>query len=235
MKLTVIAEGHTKEDRRKLEWGLSFLINDSILFDAFGHAGVFSRNLIKTRTDIKKIKSIIISHCHWDHISGIETVLKKKGHPVVYLPEKNSSISKIAGKYGAEVVTAGKPFKTEEFLLTGPMVSSLKNTVFMEQAAVFNSRFGSVLVAGCSHPGIVKMVKRAQKLSGRRIYAVTGGLHLKDTAEAQVDKIVNDLKAAGVTKVIAGHCTGEYAEAQFKKAFKRGFKKLEEKKKYNIV
>ncbi|MBN2755368.1 MAG: MBL fold metallo-hydrolase [Candidatus Goldbacteria bacterium] len=228
MKIKVIAEASTPAQRAREEWGLSLLINGNTLFDAFGQSRVFSKNIIKYEVDRKKIGRIIISHCHWDHIAGMEHVLFAGGNPMVYLPEKEWRLEELLNRYSVRYTVAGKKSTAEDgFILTGALKGRLGNDTITEQGAIFKGRKGLVLVAGCSHPGIVKMVKLAEKAAGNKIYAVVGGLHLKDSLIDEIAKTAKGLKALGVKRVIAGHCTGAAACDIIKKEFKTDFKKLE--------
>jgi len=227
MKIKVIAEASTPAQRAREEWGLSFLINDTVIFDVFGDKAVFRKNIKKYKVNLKQIKNIIISHLHWDHIAGLEHVLFAGGNPMVYLPEKEWRLEEILKRYSAPYAVAGNNSVSENgFILTGVIKGKLEKETVMEQGAVFKCVKGYVLVTGCSHPGIVKMVKTAEKKSGKKIYAVVGGLHLKDSSDDDIMKTALELKETGVKKVIAGHCTGARACGILKKTFKTGFTKL---------
>ena len=78
---------------------------------------------------------------------------------------------------------------------------------------------GIVLVVGCSHPGIDKIVEAAASID-RRIHLIVGGLHLVVAKDEEIDKIVSILNDKwGVEYIAPGHCTGEPAFAALKRAF----------------
>jgi 7,8-dihydropterin-6-yl-methyl-4-(beta-D-ribofuranosyl)aminobenzene 5'-phosphate synthase len=78
---------------------------------------------------------------------------------------------------------------------------------------------GVVLVVGCSHPGIDKIVESASAIN-KHIHLIVGGLHLVITKDPEIEKIVSGLHdTAKVDYVAPGHCTGEPAFAALKKAF----------------
>ena len=78
---------------------------------------------------------------------------------------------------------------------------------------------GMVLVVGCSHPGIDKIVQAAAAINPR-IHLVAGGLHQVVASDADIDKVVAALRDTYKIEYIApGHCTGEPAFAAIKKAF----------------
>jgi 7,8-dihydropterin-6-yl-methyl-4-(beta-D-ribofuranosyl)aminobenzene 5'-phosphate synthase len=78
---------------------------------------------------------------------------------------------------------------------------------------------GLVLVVGCSHPGIDKVVQTAATIDPH-IHIITGGFHLVVASDPDIDKIVSGLRDTYKVEYVApGHCTGEPAFAALKKAF----------------
>lgn len=78
---------------------------------------------------------------------------------------------------------------------------------------------GMVLVAGCSHPGIDKIVEAASTIDPR-IHLIVGGFHLVVASDVDIQKIVTALHDTfSVQYVAPGHCTGEPAFMALKKAF----------------
>ncbi len=75
-------------------------------------------------------------------------------------------------------------------------------------AALVRGR-GAVLVSGCSHSGIVNMLKRVSELyPGEPVEGVVGGLHLTGAPEEKMEKTLKGLREATPKWVAAGHCTG---------------------------
>ena len=94
-----------------------------------------------------------------------------------------------------------------------------------EQAlvAVVEGR-GLVVIGGCSHPGIVNMVKYAQKLTGiQPISLVLGGFHLTPHGDAMIQDTIEGLKEINPELIIAGHCTGFRALTKLAAAFPDNF------------
>jgi 7,8-dihydropterin-6-yl-methyl-4-(beta-D-ribofuranosyl)aminobenzene 5'-phosphate synthase len=78
---------------------------------------------------------------------------------------------------------------------------------------------GMVLVVGCSHPGIDKIVEAASTIDPR-IHLIVGGFHLVVASDADIQKIVTALHDTFHVQYVApGHCTGEPAFTALKKAF----------------
>jgi len=78
---------------------------------------------------------------------------------------------------------------------------------------------GMVLVVGCSHPGIDKIVETASTIDPR-IYLIVGGFHLVVASDTDIQKIATTLHDRfNVQYVAPGHCTGEPAFTALKKSF----------------
>jgi len=78
---------------------------------------------------------------------------------------------------------------------------------------------GTVIVVGCSHPGIDKIVEAAAKINPR-INLVAGGFHLVVAKDDEIEKIATTLRDTyKVGYVAPGHCTGEPTFAALRKAF----------------
>ena len=66
---------------------------------------------------------------------------------------------------------------------------------------------GLVILAGCSHAGIVNIMMQARRMTGvEKIHAVIGGFHLRVAGDEQLSKTIDELSKADA--VSAGHCTG---------------------------
>ncbi|HTC50294.1 MAG TPA: hypothetical protein VK722_23435 [Candidatus Aquilonibacter sp.] len=79
---------------------------------------------------------------------------------------------------------------------------------------------GIVLVVGCSHPGIDKIVAAASTINPR-VHLIVGGFHLVTASNSDIDRIVTALHDHFKVDYIApGHCTGEPAAfTALRKAF----------------
>jgi 7,8-dihydropterin-6-yl-methyl-4-(beta-D-ribofuranosyl)aminobenzene 5'-phosphate synthase len=84
-----------------------------------------------------------------------------------------------------------------------------------------------VVVSGCSHAGIVSIVKRSMQVTGSdRIKAVVGGYHLIDAKRERIEQTVKNLEDLRVEKIYTGHCTGIKAECSLLSEFGVNFEKL---------
>jgi 7,8-dihydropterin-6-yl-methyl-4-(beta-D-ribofuranosyl)aminobenzene 5'-phosphate synthase len=83
--------------------------------------------------------------------------------------------------------------------------------VLDDQALVANVRGrGLVVISGCSHSGIVNILRYAKKLTGEdRIHAVIGGFHLSGPLfEPIIGPTCDALAAFAPDYLVPSHCTG---------------------------
>ncbi|HEX6827438.1 MAG TPA: MBL fold metallo-hydrolase, partial [Burkholderiales bacterium] len=78
---------------------------------------------------------------------------------------------------------------------------------------------GMVIVVGCSHPGIDKVVEAAAAIN-KNILLIAGGFHLVAAKDPDIEKITGLLRDTyHVAYVAPGHCTGEPTFAALQKSF----------------
>ena len=88
-----------------------------------------------------------------------------------------------------------------------------------ELSLAVNTPDGIVLVVGCAHPGIEKIVEAATAINPR-IRLIAGGFHLVVAPDEVIAKAVAALKDTfKVENIAPGHCTGEPTFAALKQAY----------------
>ena len=88
-------------------------------------------------------------------------------------------------------------------------------TVIDDQALVISVRGrGLVVITGCSHAGVVNIIRHAMRLTGvSRLLAVIGGFHLSGPAfEPVIEPTVAALTELAPEVIAPGHCTGWRAQ-----------------------
>jgi 7,8-dihydropterin-6-yl-methyl-4-(beta-D-ribofuranosyl)aminobenzene 5'-phosphate synthase len=100
------------------------------------------------------------------------------------------------------------------------LVSDKPGTLELRELSLaINTPEGMVIVVGCSHPGIDKIVAAAAAINPR-IHVIAGGFHLVAASDADIEKIVTALHDTFKVEYVApGHCTGEPAFTALKKAY----------------
>jgi 7,8-dihydropterin-6-yl-methyl-4-(beta-D-ribofuranosyl)aminobenzene 5'-phosphate synthase len=131
-----------------------------------------------------------------------------------------------------EDLTFGKLYDTGHFVLVNQLtevspgiflvrtVSQKTGTLELPELTLAIKRSnGLLLVDGCSHAGIEAILEAASAVDPRT-EVVFGGLHLVTTPVAEIDALVENLKAKWkVQRIAPGHCTGEPAFARLRKAY----------------
>ena len=236
MKIKLIADGWKEEERKIERWGISFLLGEDILFDTFGDEKIFFSNIEKFKIDISKVKKIIISHDHWDHIAGLWRIIEKNKNIIVYIC-KNSRVEfkKKIYSYGVGVIEIEKVQKIgENIYTTGQMRCFSDKEEIFEQSIVIKGKEGITVLTGCAHPGINVIADFVRQKFVEKIYMVAGGFHLRHKNKEEIEKIASYLKLSGIEKVVPLHCTGEKGKEIFKEIFKTQFISLKEGDELNV-
>ncbi len=90
----------------------------------------------------------------------------------------------------------------------------------MELSLAIDTPDGIVLVVGCSHPTIEKIVEAAKAVIDKPVHLVIGGTHLLPAKDEEIQRIATALHDNWKVAWIApAHCTGEPAFAILKQTF----------------
>jgi len=219
LKFTILYDNYLYKEGTKPDWGFSCLIEGTektILFDTGTNPEILMHNVDQLEVDLEEVEQIVISHNHHDHTGGLNAVLEKNHEVSVYLPVsfpyefvRNVETSK------AEVISVDEPVEIcQNVYSTGEMGDQIK-----EQSLILNTNKGLIIVTGCSHQGIVAILKKAKELFDRPIHLVFGGFHLGAKSKTELEEIIRNFKEIGVEKCGATHCTGDEAIGMFKEAF----------------
>ncbi len=225
--LTVLYDNYPFQAGCDTDWGFSALIeglDKTILFDTGTKGDILLRNLETLKIDLDRVDLIVISHGHEDHTGGLAAVLKKKPGLPVYAPASFVTPALEAAVQGAggRIVAVKEPLT----LFPGAMVTGELGETIREQALVLDCPRGAVVLTGCAHPGIVRMLEKAKEIRKTDLRAVLGGFHLLQTAPLDVAKIISRFKELGVRSVGASHCTGDAAIEMFRKSYGPDFVEL---------
>lgn len=221
--ITILYDNYVFGEGLKTDWGFSCIIEGTektILFDTGTKSDILFHNINKLKVDPEGVELVAISHNHGDHTGGLFSFLKENNEVIVYLPVSfPDEFFRRVEKVGAKAVAVDKPVEIgKDVSLTGEMGGRIK-----EQSLILNTNRGLVVITGCAHPGIVKIVKKAKEILDKKIYLVFGGFHLLEKSEGEVKEIIDQFKDLGVLKVGATHCTGDRAIELFKEAYGKNF------------
>jgi len=219
LRFTILYDNYLHQEKTMADWGFSCLIEGTektILFDTGTDPRILMNNVGVLDVDLKKVNQIVISHDHNDHTGGLSAVLERNSDVTVYFPISfPQDFGTRVRALNAAAQTVDKPVEIcRNVYLTGQMGDEIK-----EQSLIIDSPKGLIIVTGCSHQGIVNVLRRAKEILDKPICLVFGGFHLGDKPEAEVQGIIAAFKELKVEKCGATHCTGDRPIAMFKKAF----------------
>ena len=173
------------------EPGVSYLIRAddvTILFDLglnrYGeHPSPLLRNMERLGVDFDDIDMIVISHAHPDHIGGSRNM--KDG---VFSPSAGYvNLHQMPAYLPAPLVNpSATPIVVEEPTVLAPGVVSMgpipRQLFFLgwtpeQSLAIHVEGKGIVLVVGCGHPTLERIIARKEMLFDAPLYGLIGGLH----------------------------------------------------------
>lgn len=175
----------------KGEPGVSYLIRageTTILFDVgFNpralHPSPLLRNMDRLGVDPAELDMIVISHAHVDHLGGMapaqEGRFAPSAEPVdlggipAYTPQPLQNPS-------AETIVVKRPQRLAPGVATlGPIPRQLFFLGWTpeQSLAVHVAGKGIVLIIGCGHPTLQRIIDRAEMVFDAPLYGVVGGLH----------------------------------------------------------
>jgi len=173
-------------------WGFSCLIDGDILFDTGNEYGILGRNMDLMGIDPADVRTVVISHDHWDHAGGL-AVLEEMGESTVIVPRHASTrlIREISSHGNVQIVKVGENHRIKEGIrVLGNLGGDIDEIVVLVDGGM-----GAVIITGCAHPGLDRIIERASLES--RVKGVVGGFHGFDRLGALKDM---DL-------IVPCHCT----------------------------
>jgi len=190
LSIMPLVNWHSDNINLLTELGVSYLIKtdkNTILFDLGQNTlnqspSPLLHNMRKLNTHLSDIDTIFISHNHFDHVGGsqwsklnsfsIDTTQVNLEGKKVFTPMPMTYPN-------LTVSHTPTPLKLVDAVAT---TGTIPRKLFMgwidEQALAINLEGkGIVLVVGCGHQTLAKIIKRAQDIFKQPIYGVVGDLH----------------------------------------------------------
>ncbi|MBN2317213.1 MAG: MBL fold metallo-hydrolase [Sedimentisphaerales bacterium] len=174
-------------------WGFSCLLDHTqrILFDTGDDGRKLINNFGKASIDPSTVNKVVLSHNHWDHIDGLKGFQKFNSEAEVIHPDGFSAPTEISPGIFSTGALGGNP---------------------KEQSLVVKTKKGNIVVTGCAHPGLERILQTAKKLGP--VYGVLGGFHgFSKFAELE-----------GIRLIAPCHCT-QHTE-QIRQEYPNQFKQI---------
>lgn len=235
MKLKILFDYRSKQNDLHIGWGLSVLVNETVLFDTGENGEWLLENMEQLNVEPRNITSVVISHDHWDHTGGLWHLLENNSQIKVYgCKGFSNSFKEKVENFNTDFVEVPSIKKDKkEFEIfnniysSGEIVGKYQGSSIAEQALVLklDKEFQKIaVITGCAHPGIENMVQKIKnKFESNIIYLVMGGFHLMNTNDRKVKLIADKFKDLNVQRVGPTHCSGRKAEEIFKQEYKEDY------------
>ena len=189
-------------------WGFSALISSgdgNILFDCGWDGQILKNNLSRLGHDFSEIDKVVLSHYHWDHLTGLPDVLRDPNVSKTLEVVVPTGFSKNLKKEIGRKATVREVNKAQEIFpniwATGPIGGDVP-----EQALIFRGEEDVAILTGCGHPGLTAILSAGSTL-GRPCWLI-GGLH-----DCTLSDLARSLEEYPALNTILCHCTRCKAEA----------------------
>lgn len=200
--ITPLVDWYPAREALSGEAGVSYLVqadNTTILLDVgFNsmreHPSPLLCNMKALGVELKDINYIVISHLHTDHVGG----MAQQWHHTFKLSREDVDLSHVQAltpvpmhHATAQVRVVDGPRVIAPGVATeGPIGRALFFIGWtMEQSLVINvADKGLVIIIGCGHQGLERIVERAEQIIPQPLYGVVGGLHYPVTS-SRINKV----------------------------------------------
>jgi 7,8-dihydropterin-6-yl-methyl-4-(beta-D-ribofuranosyl)aminobenzene 5'-phosphate synthase len=192
MRITIVYDNDTRRYDLRADWGFACLVEAHgrcILFDAGAEGHILLGNMEKLGIDPASVDTVFISHAHRDHTGGLTDLLSRNNDVKLYVPASWRDHPE-----AEEVIRVSDPLEI------GDGIRSTGELAGVEQSLVIRVEGGVAVIVGCSHSGVVNIL-RAAKAAGEP-GALIGGLHRFKRFNA----------LAGLGLICPTHCTRFKAE-----------------------
>ena len=185
-----LIDWHTARPELRTEMGVSYLVETDehrILFDVGRNTeqespSPLELNMRSLGVELETIDTVFISHNHFDHVGGLENQKNQTfslGVDPVPLPGVRAFVPISMTYPGLSPVHTKEPGAIGKGLAsTGTIPRQLVFGWIDEQALVVHvAGRGNVLIVGCGHQTLPKLLRRYDQVFSEPLYGVVGGLH----------------------------------------------------------
>jgi len=221
--MKIIYDNNQNSSTCRAPWGFSAYIDEyKLLFDTGGNGRILLENMRREGADVDEIRYLFITHEHWDHIGGIDSVLELNRNLTIFVPSSfsNHFVEDLKNLSKSIVICDEKPKK----LFGNIYTTGVLGEDIPEQALIIDDDFPKV-ITGCGHYGIENIVKISKEVIKKDIKYAIGGFHQLHKEKTEIIETIKTLKELGVKKIFPTHCTGDLAMKLYRENFGKNFTK----------
>ncbi|MFN2363765.1 MAG: MBL fold metallo-hydrolase [Halarsenatibacteraceae bacterium] len=222
MQIKILVANKVNQEKLIAEHGLAFWIKynqKKYLFDTGQKTALF-HNAAELDIPLQAAAAVILSHPHYDHMGALVQLLAVNKKMAVYGHQKiedellkTGSSQKLLNFNPVTEPTEIAPGLWLTGRLPDKYLDKVKDHKYYQAAKHENSLFmetakGLIVLTGCSHGGIVSILKYINEISDQNIYGLAGGFHLIDKNQAELAAIAGELNKMNLKKIYPLHCTG---------------------------
>lgn len=194
------------------------MLGRTILFDTGSNGRVLLKNMTALGLLTEPIDLIFLSHPHWDHMGGLDSLLELHPGATVALHEGFSRhFMEDVRLFCQELVVVGADPRK---LAPGVFSTGMFGGRPPEHALVLVAGDAAAVVTGCAHPGVERIVERTAGFLGRNVDGAIGGFHLCSADTEAINQTVRSLRGLGMSWVAPTHCAGDPARAALRREYK---------------
>ena len=90
IELTILYDNESLDASLVPDWGFSALVvnarGDTVLFDTGANGAILERNAAALGVRLGEVSHVVLSHWHWDHTGGLDTVIHYAPEATYHVP-----------------------------------------------------------------------------------------------------------------------------------------------------
>lgn len=241
LEIVPLFEEASARNDLQLEHGVSYLVKTdhlNILMDVGMTPARLSHNMRALGLSEKDFDAVFITHIHPDHMGGTDAWWNNTltaGDPPFDLRGKLVYVPLAINNANSQPIVATQPAKLADGVATTGAIAfsdlfplSLKSPRNAEQTLAVNVEGrGMVLIMGCGHPTVERIVARAQALFDEPIAGLVGGLHYEGFTHEQTEPhiaFIRDLQPQLIA--VSPHDSSTAALQAFRSAFQGAYQEV---------
>jgi len=218
LRFYILFDNYTYDCNLDSFWGFSCYIETktkNILFDTGSNGRILLQNARKMGINFKNIDILFLSHNHWDHIGGIDSVLEENPNLTLIVPNTLSKhFIKDLRKLSNDLIVIDKYSKISDNIYSTGMFKSK----IPEQALILDIEDKLYIITGCAHMGIPNLLQNIP--IKKPIEYLLGGFHMINNNSFEIKNIIENINTKYIT---ATHCSGKTAIGMLKIKYKERF------------